>query len=68
MYEAGTGVAQDDVRAATLYEQACNSGAPRGCFSLAQMMDVGRGVRQDPPRATELRRRACTEGYTRACQ
>ena len=54
-------------RAASLFEQACDTGEARGCYNLALLHGSGRGVSRDASRASALFVRACQAGYEPAC-
>jgi len=69
MVEAGQGgVARDDVKAASLYKQACSGAETVGCNALAVMLGSGRGGQpKDDAKAVELYRKGCDGGDLRAC-
>lgn len=66
-YEAGVGVAADQVRAVDLYGKACGLGLQSACTSLAFDYDQGHGVPADPAKAATLYAPACDAGESRAC-
>ena len=47
MYERGEGTAADDLKAAELYQKACDRGAPTACTSYGFMFEKGKGVAKD---------------------
>jgi len=55
------------VRAAELYERACEGRVGSSCLHLAQMLEVGRDLPPDPARVRDLRGRACFLGRREAC-
>lgn len=54
-------------RAATLYRQACDGGAPAGCAGLGSMLVRGEGVAPDAAEGTRLVEKACDMGQTDMC-
>ncbi len=67
MYARGIGVAQDDAKAVSLFQQACDAGKLLGCSNLGVMYTRGRGVAQDDAKAVSLFRQACEMGLESAC-
>ena len=68
IYENGTGVARDTMRAARLYEKECSfPQRDAGCSNLARVLAEGIGVPADPGRARVLFERLCTSGYHAGC-
>jgi len=61
-YATGRDVAQDPVRAASLYEKACRGGMTVGCVNLGVAFALGSGVPQDQATAARLFRDACQHG------
>ena len=64
------GVAKDEVRAASLFQLACNADpASNGCTSLANLYATGTGVPKDRAKALELSKRSCgaPKGVAAAC-
>jgi TPR repeat protein len=66
-YLRGAGVAQDDQRAASLFEQSCDAGVAAACTNLGYVFANGRGVAKDDARAATLYQRACDGGEITAC-
>src|SRR5512146_247909 len=64
----GRGAPVDFVRAARLFEGACEGGSAEGCAYLAALIKEGRGVPPDPPRAAALSARACDGGHLASCR
>ncbi|MBX3125285.1 MAG: sel1 repeat family protein [Polyangiaceae bacterium] len=62
------GLPQDPVRAADLYERACDLGELRGCNNLAVVLEKGEGRPVDAARALELYRRNCDAKHALACR
>jgi TPR repeat protein len=67
LYEQGSGVVQDVVKAAALYQEACDGGELQGCSDLGDFYAQGAGVDQDAARAAALYRKACAGGLKQAC-
>jgi uncharacterized protein len=65
-YFAGKGVAQDDTRAAALYQEAADMGYARAMHNLGFMYAEGRGVPQDEFKAIDLYRAAMAQSYVPA--
>lgn len=65
--DASGGLKQDHVRAAALYEQACNAGSASGCLELGYDYNVGRGVAKDLLRAVALYQKGCDGGVAISC-
>ena len=63
----GCGVSQDSVRAAQLYEQACDGGDMARCTNLGALYQTGQGVSQDSTRAVQLYEQACQGGSMPGC-
>ena len=59
MYVNGTGVTQDDFKAAVLFRKACDGQNADGCFNLGLMYQNGTGVRQSDVDALTFYGRAC---------
>lgn len=56
------------IKAADLYDQACQKGNANACAALAPMLRMGVGpVREDKPRAFALYERACDLGAADGC-
>lgn len=68
MYEKGISVQLDYVRAAELYERACDGGSARGCNGIGWLNHSGNGVAQNHARAAKLYERACDAGEALACE
>jgi TPR repeat protein len=68
MHEYAHGVPKDVVKAARLYETACDAGWTAGCYNLAIMFENGRGVPLDRDRAARLYDSACSAGAKGACE
>ena len=66
-YNSGNGVPLDRVRAAQLYQRACDGGNAMGCTNLGLMYDSGEGVNEDKVRAAELYGHACDGGVAMGC-
>ncbi len=64
-YRNGTGVPPDRVRAAELYEKACNGGLQKSCGGLADTLRYG--ATPEKPRAAELYEKACNVGDVWSC-
>ena len=62
MYQGGSGVAQDEARAAELYRGACDGGEALGCSNLGALFHDGIGVSRDAARALALYRQALELG------
>ena len=58
----GEGVAQDQRKAAVLFQKACDGGAAEGCFNLGVMYANGEGVNQDLDEGIKWLRRAAAQG------
>jgi TPR repeat protein len=65
-YFTGKGVAQDDARAAALYQEAADMGDARAMHNLGFMYAEGRGVPQDEFKAIDLYRAAMAQSYVPA--
>ena len=57
----------DTLRAAQLYEQACDDGLPQGCGALGLMYATGEGVEQDYAKAAQLMQQGCDNGDFVSC-
>jgi TPR repeat protein len=68
MYDGVTGVAQYKVKAAQLFQRACDLGNAAGCNNLGVLYDKGIGVAQDKVKAAQLFRKACDGGIAQGCQ
>ena len=53
---------QDKLKAAKLYQKACDSGVAFGCTFLSEMYKYGDGVHQDKFKVAELDQKACWQG------
>jgi hypothetical protein len=58
----------DPVRAAALFEKACNLGYAASCTNLAAAYESGNGVAADLARAVSLYERGCALGNFRGCR
>lgn len=67
LYSSGQGGTRDDVRAAALFQRACDSGFTRGCGRLAQSYLSGRGAAKDPAVAGAYFEKACGAGDASSC-
>jgi TPR repeat protein len=61
------GVAKDEARAASLYEQACAMKDPSACMFAGQMSEYARGVIKDDAKAARLYTRACDLQWPPGC-
>ena len=61
------GVANDPVKAVTLYMRACDLASADACAALGQIYEEGRGVPPDAGRAAAFRKRACSHGDASSC-
>lgn len=68
MYQYGTRVTQDTVKAVALYRQACDGQHAKGCFNLGVSYRYGEGVRQSDERARKFYGKACDLNSERGCQ
>lgn len=66
-YETGRGLPQDDAKAARVYRNACEAGAPEACARIAAMLDEGRGAPADPTASALYAAKACDGGVFDAC-
>lgn len=66
-YYFGRGVAQDRLKASTLWRAACDAGHSTGCFLLGQQYESGADLKQDPVKAARLYALACKGGLSKAC-
>ncbi len=67
-YEFGQAVPMDKVRAAKLYQRACDGGDGNACWGLGDMTEVGDGgLKKDAARAVKLFERGCERGAAGAC-
>ena len=66
-YALGQGVAQDETRAATLYEHACDMKDPSACVFAGQMHEFARGVPKDDALAERLYERSCDLQWPPGC-
>lgn len=57
----------DNLKAAQLYEKACNGGDVIGCGKLAVMYYDGTRVKQDNFKAAQLYEKACNSGHAKGC-
>jgi serine/threonine protein kinase len=67
LYLNGTGVPQDEVRAAGLFQRACDGGHLLGCAQLGVMYKNGTGVLNDDRKAFALFERSCDAGNGFGC-
>ena len=67
MYANGDDVQKNEVKAAELYQQACDLKIGGGCNNLAILFGTGRGVRQDLGKAKELFGKACDLKFESGC-
>jgi TPR repeat protein len=67
MYAQGTGIKQDDMRAANLYRKACDEGDAKGCINLGVVYQVGRGVKPDDAEALKYYGKACDLREQKGC-
>ena len=68
MYVNGTGVTQDDFKAAVLFRKACDGQEAMGCFNLGRMYAEGNGVRQSVEDALTFYGKACDLKNTEGCE
>ena len=57
----------DELRAASLFKQACDGGELAGCSNLGFTYFEGRGVAKDNVRAAAFFKKACDGGELAAC-
>jgi TPR repeat protein len=67
MYDVGTGVKTDTLRASQLFETACEVGNAPACGRLGEMFLAGSGPAVDEGRAREFLQRGCADGWMPAC-
>jgi len=67
MYDVGTAVRADPLRASGLFQQACEGGNAPSCGRLGEMYLAGSGPAADEGRAREFLRRGCQGGWMEAC-
>ncbi len=67
MYAAGNRVERNMVRAADMYQQACNLGAADVCNRLGEIYERGQELEGGMTRAEELFRLACNGGSAAGC-
>jgi hypothetical protein len=67
-YLTGNGAPRSVAIALELYERACNTGAPSGCFYAGRLIERGVGATPDVTRAQQLYARACKAGNAVACK
>lgn len=67
MFESGTRVPRNLVRAVDLYETACQGGEPGACVNLGSLYEAGDPVPRDVARAADLYRRGCNGGQLLGC-
>ncbi|MCW4573965.1 sel1 repeat family protein, partial [Venenivibrio stagnispumantis] len=67
MYYYGKGVEQDYVKAAGLFEKACDAGIAKGCNNLGRMYYDGEGVEEDYVKAAVFFKKACDAGSAKGC-
>jgi TPR repeat protein len=68
LYANGHSVAQNDKRAAELYQHACDQGVGMGCVGYAQLQANGRGVPADEKAALHMLDSACQQKVAGACE
>jgi TPR repeat protein len=67
-YDRGEGVAQDFLKAMSLYIQACEGGDTMGCYNLGHMYVKGEGVKEDSSEAFKYFTKACMGGDVDSCR
>jgi len=67
LYEHGSGVAKDEVRAAALFRKACDTGHVIACCTLGSMRLDGKGGAVDYQESAELYLRGCDENNAQCC-
>jgi hypothetical protein len=67
LYYTGHGVARDNVRAFSLFREACEAGWQRGCAGLAECYRAGRGTPVDSVQALAHFEKACRSGVIASC-
>lgn len=67
MYDEGTGVKQDGLMAARLFQKACDGGDGSGCFNLGVMYGNGATVRQSDEQALKYFGKTCTMKHEEGC-
>ncbi len=67
LYDEGWGVAQDEVKASSLFLKACNGGQAGACTDLGILYDDGRGVGKDFTQARSYFLMACNGGNAGGC-
>ena len=67
LYDQGWGVAQDEVKASSLFLKACNGGQAGACTDLGILYDDGRGVGKDSTQALSYFQMACNGGNSGGC-
>jgi len=65
-YENGTGVPQDDAKAAEWYGKAAEQGDAEAQYKLSYCYEYGCGVEKDYSKAAELYGKAAEQGYVKA--
>ena len=70
MYKKGVGGAPSDVvRAAELYQDACDQGGPSFCAKLGLLYEMGEsGITSNPAQAVALYRKACEAKVELGCE
>jgi TPR repeat protein len=66
-YLKGSGVAQDQTKAITVFRDACNRGGAHACLLIGDAYASGNGVTKDLTRANEFLGKACEEGEEEGC-
>ena len=66
LYETGTGVPKDPIKAAEWFQKAAEQGDVKAQFKLANMYEKGEGIPKDSAKAEEWYRKAAEEGYANA--
>jgi TPR repeat protein len=67
LYEYGSGVAQDPVRAHALYTRACDAGLAEACGNMATQYLQGNGVQKDATKAASLYQYTCEREVWSSC-
>lgn len=67
MFASGQGVAQDNNKAATLFQGACNGSIGSGCERFGVALHNGLGIQADLPRAADTFKKGCDLKSASAC-
>jgi TPR repeat protein len=67
MFATAQGVAQDNNKAATLFQGACNGNIGAGCERFGVALHNGLGIQQDLPRAADTFKKGCDLKSASAC-